>query len=144
MQKGILQRLSEWRCCFGFGFVSVRALGVVLLNVADSDAHADEATVMVSVSKVPLALGEKRHVSAADAFEHSRFQINFPCCLMGSRFELEQVHSCSKIPHRLTFVLSSITISYIQHRYVKLCVQIVCLKLQKTALTCSCSCEKGS
>lgn len=30
--------------------------GVVLLNVANSDAHADGSTEMVSVSKVPLAV----------------------------------------------------------------------------------------
>lgn len=33
----------------------VRALGVVLLNVADSNAHADGSAEMASVSKVPLA-----------------------------------------------------------------------------------------
>lgn len=33
----------------------VSALGVVLLNVADSNAHADGSAEMASVSKVPLA-----------------------------------------------------------------------------------------
>lgn len=33
----------------------VCALGVVLLNVADSNAHADGGAEMPSVSKVPLA-----------------------------------------------------------------------------------------
>lgn len=38
-----------------FRALRVRALGVVLLNVADSNAHADGGAEMPSVSKVPLA-----------------------------------------------------------------------------------------
>lgn len=53
--------------------------------MANSNAHADGRTEMVSVSKVPLAVWGRRDVSAANAFEHSRFQINFPCCLLGRR-----------------------------------------------------------
>lgn len=58
-------------------------LGVAVLNVANSDAHADGSAELVSVSKVPLAVRERKDVSAAKAFEHSRFQINFLCCLLG-------------------------------------------------------------
>lgn len=53
--------------------VCVCAPGVVLLNVANADAHADGSTEMVSVSKVPLAVRERKAVSAANAFEHTRF-----------------------------------------------------------------------
>lgn len=63
----------------------VCALGVVLLNVANADANADRRTEMVSVSKVPLAVRVRKAVSAANAFEHTRFQINFPCCLLGRK-----------------------------------------------------------
>lgn len=86
---------SELRCCFGFVCAFVCVLGVVLLNVANSDAHADGSTEMVSVSKVPLAVRERKDASAADAFEHSRFQINFPRCLLGrSRWGLGRAHGC--------------------------------------------------
>lgn len=104
--RGILLRLQScvavlvWVCvCV---CVCMCALGVVLLNVANSDAHADGSTEMVSVSKVPLAVCERKDVSAANAFEHSRFQINFPCCLLGRRrWGLGQAHSCSKIQPQL-------------------------------------------
>ena len=99
--------LLFWGCvCVS---VCVCALGVVLLNVANSDAHADGSTEMVSVSKVPLAVWERKDVSAANAFEHSRFQINFPCCLLGRRrWGLGQAHSCSKIQPRLANFLHTL------------------------------------
>lgn len=43
------------RIALPFRALRVRALGVVLLNVADSNAHADGSAEMASVSKVPLA-----------------------------------------------------------------------------------------
>ena len=90
-RKGILLGLQDcdavWACaCVSLCVcVCVCALGVALQNMANSNAHADGRTEMVSVSKVPLAVWERRDVSAANAFEHSRFQINFPCCLLGRR-----------------------------------------------------------
>lgn len=53
------------------------ALGVVLLNVANSDAHADGSTEMVSVSKVPLAVCERKDVSAANALSTVGFRLIF-------------------------------------------------------------------
>lgn len=107
---------AELHCCLGLCvcvFVYARALGVVLLNVANSDAHADGSTEMVSVSKVPLAVRERKEVSAANAFEHSRFQINFPCCLLGRRrWGLGQAHSCWKTQPQLAKLLCFVTISW--------------------------------
>lgn len=88
--KGVLLMPPEL-CCFFALRVCVRVcvcvciLGVVLLNVANSDAHADGSAEMASVSNMPLALWEQKDVPAANASEHSRFQINFPCCLLGRR-----------------------------------------------------------
>lgn len=72
-----------------FRALHVRVLGVVMLNVADSNAHADGSAEMASVSKVPLAAWERK--AAANASERSRIQINFPWCLLGSR-RLENTH----------------------------------------------------
>lgn len=82
--KGILLMPPELRCFFAL-HVCVCILGVVLLNVANSDAHADGSAEMASVSNMPLALWEQRDVPAANASERSWFQINFPCCLLGKR-----------------------------------------------------------
>lgn len=114
-KQRILQRPQDRVAVLGWPYVCVHArtrvcaLGVVLLNMANSDAHADGSTEMVSVSKVPLAVWGRKDVSAANAFEHSRFQINFPCCLLGRRrWGLGQAHGCWKIQSQLANFLHSL------------------------------------
>lgn len=48
--------VCSFLCVRVYVCVCVCARGVVLLNVANSDAHADGSAEMVSVSKVPVAV----------------------------------------------------------------------------------------